>query len=253
MNIILIGHGRMGRLIEEEAQAAGHTVAGIYDRANLEALDAVSGKADAAIDFSGPQSLPAVLRFVRRTGTRASSLAPPATPTSRARADQPRSAPSRAVHLDSANFSLGVAVLRRVTAEALLAARSSGWDVEIVEIAPQPEGRRAERAPRSMLRSTPSTPRARGGCPSTGAKAWSAQRPPGRDRDPQPARRHGGGHARRSTSSGTDEERWSSPTARASRQHLRARGARAASKAASSPRAPAATAFDQPHVSATSR
>jgi 4-hydroxy-tetrahydrodipicolinate reductase len=130
MNIILIGHGRMGRLIEEEAQAAGHTVAGIYDRANLEALDAVSGKADAAIDFSGPQSLPAVLRFVRRTGT-------PLVSGTTGYTDEQKSAIAElgavAPVLWSANFSLGVAAARKAAA-LLAAALRPGFDIEITEI-----------------------------------------------------------------------------------------------------------------------
>ena len=68
MNIILIGTGRMGRLLRECALEAGDAVVGEYGRANIDEL-AAAPAADVAIDFSGPEALPAVAAYVARTGT----------------------------------------------------------------------------------------------------------------------------------------------------------------------------------------
>ena len=64
MNIILIGTGRMGRLLKECALDAGDAVVGEYGRANIAEL-AAAPAADVAIDFSGPEALPAVAAYVR--------------------------------------------------------------------------------------------------------------------------------------------------------------------------------------------
>lgn len=77
MNIILIGTGRMGRLLKECALDAGDAVVGEYGRANIAEL-AAAPAADVAIDFSGPEALPAVAAYVARTAPR-SSRAPRAT------------------------------------------------------------------------------------------------------------------------------------------------------------------------------
>ena len=63
MNIILIGTGRMGRLLKECALDAGDAVVGEYGRANIAEL-AAAPAADVAIDFSGPEALPAVAAYV---------------------------------------------------------------------------------------------------------------------------------------------------------------------------------------------
>ena len=65
MNIILIGTGRMGRLLKECALDAGDAVVGEYGRANIAEL-AAAPAADVAIDFSGPEALPAVAAYVAR-------------------------------------------------------------------------------------------------------------------------------------------------------------------------------------------
>ena len=69
MKILLIGHGRMGRLIEQTAIAAGDQMGGIVDIGNLGDLETIGRVADIAIDFSSPSALPAVARYVRQTGT----------------------------------------------------------------------------------------------------------------------------------------------------------------------------------------
>ena len=128
MKILLIGHGRMGHLIERTALAQGDQMGGILDVGNLGDLETIGRVADVVIDFSAPAALPAVARYVRQTGT---PLLSGVTGLSGAEleifTDLGRSAPV----LHSANYSLGIAVFRRALAE--VAGVLSDFDVEIVE------------------------------------------------------------------------------------------------------------------------
>ena len=128
-SVILVGAGRMGALIQARlAEVGGYDLLGTYDVSNASELDVNAPAADLAIDFSNRDALPHVLAYVRRTGA---ALLSGTTGFSAAELDELRALgkTSRVVH--SANYSLGVAVLRRVTAEAARAL--VGWDVEIVE------------------------------------------------------------------------------------------------------------------------
>ena len=69
MKILLIGHGRMGQMIERTALAAGDSIGGVIDVGNLTDLETIGRVADIAIDFSAPAALPAVAHYVRTTGT----------------------------------------------------------------------------------------------------------------------------------------------------------------------------------------
>ena len=64
MKILLIGHGRMGHLMERTALAQGDQLGGIVDVGNLGDLETIGRVADVAIDFSAPAALPAVARYV---------------------------------------------------------------------------------------------------------------------------------------------------------------------------------------------
>ena len=68
MNILIIGYGRMGRLIERTALDQGDAISGTVDIGNLGDLAALGRTADVAIDFSAPAALPAVAEFVRASG-----------------------------------------------------------------------------------------------------------------------------------------------------------------------------------------
>ena len=128
MKILLIGHGRMGRMIEQTALAAGDSMGGIIDIGNLPDLETIGRVADVAIDFSAPAALPAVAHYVRATGT---PLLSGVTGLSEGELavfdDLGRFAP--VIH--SANYSLGVAVFRRVLEE--VAGTLEDFDIEIVE------------------------------------------------------------------------------------------------------------------------
>lgn len=128
MKILLIGHGRMGRLIEQTAIANGDQMGGIIDIGNLGDLETIGRVADIAIDFSSPTALPAVAHYVRQTGT---PLLSGVTGLSEAELKIFDDLGHFAPVIHSANYSLGVAVFRRALEEVreVLA----DFDIEIVE------------------------------------------------------------------------------------------------------------------------
>ena len=128
MKILLIGHGRMGRLIEQTAIAAGDQMGGIVDIGNLGDLETIGRVADIAIDFSSPSALPAVARYVRQTGT---PLLSGVTGLSGAELNTFGELGRFAPVMHSANYSLGVAVFRRALEEVREVLED--FDVEIVE------------------------------------------------------------------------------------------------------------------------
>ena len=128
MKILLIGHGRMGRLIEQTAIAAGDQMGGIVDIGNLGDLETIGRVADIAIDFSSPSALPAVARYVRQTGT---PLLSGVTGLSGAELNTFDELGRFAPVMHSANYSLGVAVFRRALEEVREVL--GDFDIEIVE------------------------------------------------------------------------------------------------------------------------
>ena len=127
MKIIIVGRGRMGKMIAACAEEAGIDVAGLYGHENAASL-AAAGKADALIDFSAPAALPAVAEFVRRTGT---PLVSGTTGYNDAEEAELASLADVAPVVASANYSVGVAVLKHLVSEA--ARYLPDFDVEIVE------------------------------------------------------------------------------------------------------------------------
>ena len=128
MKILLIGHGRMGRLMEQTARSAGDQIGGVIDVGNLADLGTIGRVADVAIDFSAPAALPAVADYVRATGTPLLSGVTGLEAGQLAVFDElGRHAP--VIH--SANYSLGIAVFRRILGEVREVLGE--FDVEIVE------------------------------------------------------------------------------------------------------------------------
>ena len=69
MRFLLIGRGKMGRLIQETALAAGDEIVAALGHEDLFRLEDPALTADVVIDFSRPGALDAVEGYVRRTGT----------------------------------------------------------------------------------------------------------------------------------------------------------------------------------------
>ena len=129
MRFILIGRGKMGRLIQETARSAGDEIEAAFGRDDLDQLGKLGKVADVVIDFSRPEALGEVVSYVRRTGTPLLSGVTGYTP------DQLQALESlgtAAPVLWSANFSLGVAVLARALEVAAPVLRDT-FDIEITE------------------------------------------------------------------------------------------------------------------------
>ena len=128
MDILLIGHGRMGQLIEQTALSAGDRIAGAVDINNLCDLSTLPA-ADVAMDFSSPAVLPAAADYVRRTG-------PPylSGPTGLSEADQQilTALGQFAPVLYSANYSVGIAVFARVLRQ-ISDVLKPDFDIEMTE------------------------------------------------------------------------------------------------------------------------
>lgn len=119
----------MGRLIEQTATAAGDTVVAAISANNLRELDTLGRIADVVMDFSGPAALPSVAAYVRRTGT------PLLSGTTGYTAEQMEVLSQLgqfAPVLHSANYSVGIAVFRRVL-EQVSDVLKPDFDIEIVE------------------------------------------------------------------------------------------------------------------------
>ena len=129
MKLLLIGHGRMGQMIERTALAAGDSIGGIIDIGNLSDLEAIGRVADVAVDFSAPAALPAVAHYVRSTGT---PLLSGVTGLSAAELAIFDDLGHFAPVIHSANYSLGIAVFRRAL-EEVAGVLKPDFDIEIVE------------------------------------------------------------------------------------------------------------------------
>ena len=129
MRYLLIGRGKMGRLIQETAQAAGDEIEAAFGREDLDRLGKLGKVADVVIDFSRPEALPEICSYVRRTGT---PLLSGTTGLSGGDIARLGAAGHYAPVLWSANYSLGVAVLYRALA-AVSEVLKPDFDIELTE------------------------------------------------------------------------------------------------------------------------
>lgn len=129
MKYILIGRGKMGRLIQETARAAGDEIEAAFGRDDLDRLGKLGKVADAVLDFSRPETLPEVASYVRRTGT---PLLSGTTGFTAAQLRQLEGLGAYVPVLWAANFSLGMAVLYRALRE-VSGVLKPDFDVELTE------------------------------------------------------------------------------------------------------------------------
>lgn len=128
MNLVLIGQGRMGSMLWELAEAAGHTALARVDVDDLDTLAALP-RGDVALDFSGPGALEQAAAYVRRTGTPYLSGVTAYTPQDM---DALKELAAYAPILYSANYSLGIAVCKRLL-QILSTTPLADWDIEVTE------------------------------------------------------------------------------------------------------------------------
>ena len=129
MKILLIGRGKMGKLIQSTAQAAGDEIVAAFGHDDLGKLAGLGKVADVVIDFSRPEALPAVCAYIRRTGT---PLLSGTTGYTEAQKAELFALGSTVPVLWSANFSLGVAVLYRAL-RTVADVLKPDFDIEITE------------------------------------------------------------------------------------------------------------------------
>lgn len=129
MRYLLIGKGKMGRLIQETARAAGDEIEAAFGRGDLDRLGKLGKLADVVIDFSRPEALPEIGSYVRRTGT---PLLSGTTGFTAAQLRQLESLGDFAPVLWAANFSLGMAVLYRALRE-VSGVLKPDFDIELTE------------------------------------------------------------------------------------------------------------------------
>lgn len=129
MKVLIIGAGRMGVTVREMVETdPAMEVAGIISGDTKDELVETTPAADMAIDFSNKKMISLVEAYVVRTGT---ALVSGTTGFDEDDMTRLRALGERVPVIHSANYSLGVAVLRRLAAQASQALE--GFDIEIVE------------------------------------------------------------------------------------------------------------------------
>ena len=110
MKLFLSGYGKMGKMLEELAHTRGWEIVGKADVTCPEVYDAAP-TADVCLDFSGVGALPHLAGYIRRTGT---ALVSGTTGFTAPDFDVLRELSERVPVIWTANYSTGIAVLRRI-------------------------------------------------------------------------------------------------------------------------------------------
>lgn len=131
--LCIIGTGRMGALVrrfaEEARDAAGAPIFDVVAQVGFELSELETApEADIVIDFSNVSTLPAVAAYVRRCGA---ALVSGTTGYNEEQMAELRALGAVAPVLWSGNYSIGVAALRHLVAQATR--ELPGFDVEIIE------------------------------------------------------------------------------------------------------------------------
>lgn len=127
--LFLAGTGKMGQMIAGLAKEQGIEVVGTADVNTVDALKGAVVQADAVIDFSHRDMLEPLAEFAKRNRL---PLVCGTTGLEEHHRAILKELSCEAPVLYSANFSVGIAVLRRVAAQAA-AALGEDFDIEIVE------------------------------------------------------------------------------------------------------------------------
>ena len=133
LSIVICGTGRMGTLIDRTARemrdGAGEPLFKVVAQVGFEVKELETAPAaDVIIDFSNVATLDAVAGYVRRTGT---ALVSGTTGYSDEQLGVLRELGSIAPVVWSGNYSIGIAALRHLVAQATR--ELPGFDIEIVE------------------------------------------------------------------------------------------------------------------------
>ena len=129
MKAAIVGYGRMGKMIEEILVQSGNGVAGKVDLDCLRSLSDIPEAFDVIIDFSHPDNLENTLNYAGSNGI---PCVIGTTNLTSAQKSLLAETAKRAPVLYSANYSLGVAVIKKA-ARMLYDALGVDFDVEIIE------------------------------------------------------------------------------------------------------------------------
>jgi 4-hydroxy-tetrahydrodipicolinate reductase len=132
VKIALLGHGAMGRVLEESARAAGHEIGAIFTSANAGDAARLLPGHTVAIDFSAPGAVPAHVEAAAAAGV---PLVEGTTGWQRDEAGVRKVVEARGGALVyGANFSIGVNLFCRIVAGAAQVFRGvAGYDPFIEE------------------------------------------------------------------------------------------------------------------------
>ncbi|MBQ9010839.1 MAG: 4-hydroxy-tetrahydrodipicolinate reductase [Clostridia bacterium] len=127
MKVAVIGNGRMGQILARLCREAGHELAGLVGPGDTESVEML-GQVEAAIDFSYPGNLEALLKKAQQEKF---PLVIGTTGYTARQVEEIEKAAKTVPVVYASNYSTGVTVMNRLVREA---ARVLGdFDVEIVE------------------------------------------------------------------------------------------------------------------------
>ena len=128
MKIAIMGKGAMGKVLAGLAEEKGYEVAGVVEPMDDELLEDL-GKADVVIDFSNPANLDMISEYCRKYSVPAVIATTGYSPDQE---QQIRDLAQEVPVVFSANFSLGINVMKRVIAE-ITPILEDAFDIEIIE------------------------------------------------------------------------------------------------------------------------
>lgn len=128
MKVLVAGKGKMGTLIAQTAEAAGHQVLGMVDALDLSPLQEWEA-ADVVLDFSHRDNLDWVLKYVEDNDC---ALVYGTTGLDEAQKEQLMECSKTHPVFYSANYSYGVAVLQE-TLKKMVPMLKEAYDMELVE------------------------------------------------------------------------------------------------------------------------
>lgn len=129
MNIVIIGKGKMGKLLKQTAMAAGHSIIGEADAFDMAPLIDNLDATDLVLDFSHPANLGWVIEAIKGKNI---ALVEGTTGFDKEQKDSLKELSKTNPVFYASNYSLGIALLTKLAKEAADVLKND-WDIEVVE------------------------------------------------------------------------------------------------------------------------
>lgn len=129
MNIVVVGFGKMGKLVKQTAEEHGHQVVMVVDNTNCQDLDTLQVPVDMVIDFSHPNNLEWMLPYVKKSGA---ALVCGTTGINDLQRKQIEDLGNTNRVMYSANYSYGIAIFKEVLS-MITPMLSDSFDIEVIE------------------------------------------------------------------------------------------------------------------------